>query len=81
MLPVQSVRKIDFVVCGVNGIREKSLCKFVDDCGKKKEKDFTKDAENTDGIEKRGLFDFSDAAFGGEFLELERIVAGDYAID
>jgi len=34
-LPVQSVRKINFVVFGVNEIPKKSLCKFVNDCGKK----------------------------------------------
>jgi hypothetical protein len=31
------VRKINVVVLGVNEIRKKSLCKLVDDCGKKNE--------------------------------------------
>ena len=30
------MRKINFAVCGVNGNRGKSLCKYVDDCGKRR---------------------------------------------
>ena len=35
-LPVQSARKIILWHCGVNRNRGKSLCKIVDDCGKKR---------------------------------------------
>lgn len=81
MLPVQSVRKINLVDGGVNGIREKSLCKFVDDCGKNERKNTE---ETRDGrkicIARQRLFDFSDAAGGGKFLELERVMAGDDAV-
>jgi hypothetical protein len=54
MLPVQSVRKINFVICGVNENRKKSLCKFVDDCGKKKERDFRKRTLRAQRAQKAG---------------------------
>jgi hypothetical protein len=38
MLPVQSERKINLAVSGVNQNREKCLCKIVNDCGKKQRK-------------------------------------------
>jgi hypothetical protein len=56
------VRKINLAVFGVNEIPKKSLCKFVDDCGKKKNSEMSSkkersyfyagDAESTQNTEK-----------------------------